>query len=69
MNLKYLVVEIQTNSDGTVGNVVFAYDTENEAWSKYFDVLHYAAVSSLPMHSALLVCNDGNLIAQQCFRH
>ena len=67
--MKYLVIEIQTNSDGTVGNIVFAYDTENEAWSKYHDILHHAAVSSLPMHAAVLIANDGNLIDQKCFRH
>lgn len=67
--MKYLVIEIQTNADGTVGNIVFAYDTENEAWSKFHDILHYAAVSSLPMHAAVLIANDGNLIDQKCFRH
>ena len=67
--IKYLVVEIQTNSDGTVGNIVSAYDTENEAWSKYHDILHFAAVSNLPMHAAVLISNDGNLIDQKCFRH
>lgn len=67
--MKYLVIEIQTKTDGTVGNIVSSFDTENEAWSKYHDILHYAAVSTLPLHSAVLLTNDGNLIDQKCFRH
>ena len=67
--MKYLVIEIQTNSDGTVGNFVWSYDNENDAWSKYHAVLSSAAVSSIPVHSACLIGNDGNLIAQWCFRH
>lgn len=67
--MKYLVMEIQTSSDGTVGNLVFSFDTENAAWSKYHDILHYAAVSDLPMHACVMITNDGNLIDQKCFRH
>ena len=67
--MKYLVMEIQTQANGTVGNFVWAFDTQDEAYSKYFSVLSVAAVSALPMHSAVMIGNDGNLYAQQCFVH
>jgi len=67
--VKYLVIEIQTNTDGTVGNLVFAYDNRNEAESKYHAVLAAAAISALPMHTCDLIQADGVLLARQCYTH
>ena len=57
--MKYLVLEIQTNADGTVGNLVTAYDTRNEAESAYHTVLAAAALSSIPCHAAVLLTSEG----------
>jgi len=67
--MKYIVIELQTNADGTVGNLVLAYDEEDAAWSKYHDVLSAAAVSALPMHAATLLRSDGTLVESRCFVH
>ena len=67
--MKYLVIEIQTNQDGTVGNLVTAHDTLNAAESKYHLVLSYAAVSELPMHAASLIRSDGAVLASQFYTH
>lgn len=37
--MKYIVVELQTNNDGTVGNLVDAYDNRDQAESKFHLVL------------------------------
>lgn len=66
---KYLVVEIQTNSDGAVGNLVWAYDTRDAAESKYHAVLSAAAISGLPMHSAILLGNDAFAFESRCYTH
>lgn len=60
MNAKYIVIEIQTSVDGSVANLVTAYDDKNQAESAYHMVLAAAAVSSLPCHSAMIVTNDGS---------
>lgn len=65
--MKYLVIEIQTNKDGTVGNLVFAYDTLAEAESKYHAVLSYAALSELPVHAAVLLRSDGAALASEFY--
>ena len=65
----YLVIEIQTNADGTVGNIVTAHETREEAESKYHTVLAYAALSELPYHAAVLLQNDGLLIERRCYTH
>ena len=67
--MKYLVIEIQTNTDGTVGNLVYSYDNRNEAESKYHAVLAAAAISALPMHTCDLIQADGILLARQCYVH
>lgn len=57
--MKYLVIEIQKNADGTVGNLVFSFDELNVAQSKYHSVLSAAAVSGLPSHAAVLMDEAG----------
>ena len=57
--MKYLVIEIQKNADGAVGNLVYAYDTINAAESKYHTVLAAAAVSGLPSYAAVLLNETG----------
>lgn len=67
--MKYIVIEIQTNADGTVGNLVWSYDTRNLAEQQYFLVLSSAAVSDLPVHAAVLMTSEGHTIYTQCFKH
>lgn len=65
----YIVIELQTNADGAVGNLVWAYNSQDEAFSKYHAVLSSAAISALPVHSAVILRNDGLQIAAQSFKH
>lgn len=65
----YLVIEIQTNKDGTVGNFVWAYVDLLQAEAKYHAVLSAAAVSSLPMHSVVILDNAGSRIKGECYTH
>ena len=59
---KYIVLEIQTNANGTVGNLVTAYDDRNAAESAYHSVLAAAALSDLPVHACVLMTNSGYII-------
>ena len=65
----YLVIELQKNADGTVGNIVTAYNTLNEADSKYHSVLASAAVSSVPIHSAVILSERGKMIKNESYTH
>ena len=67
--MKYIVVELQTNTNGAVGNLVWAFDDLNAAESKYHAVLSAAAISALPMHAGILVQSDGRLVERGCFVH
>ncbi len=65
----YIVIEIQTNQDGTVGNFAWSFDNEAQAQQKYHTVLAYAAVSGLPCHTCMILCNDGQQVAWTCYKH
>ena len=65
----YIVIEIQTNADNTIGNFVWAFADRDAAFSKYHSVLASAAISVLPCHSCVILRNDGQQIAAQHFEH
>ena len=69
MGDKYIVLEMQTNVDGTVATLTNSYSTIEEAYNKYYTVLAYAAISTLPCHSAALTTNKGMLYESKCFEH
>jgi len=73
----YVVIEIQTSADGTVGNFVWSFgdtsktdeENRNGAFSKWHSVLSSAAVSDLPVHSCVIIRNDGQQIASMSYKH
>lgn len=65
----YIVIEIQTAADGTVGNLVYAFDSLDEARSKYFSILAAASVSVLPCHAACIIKNTGEPVEFRYFSH
>ena len=67
--MKYIVIELQKNTEGTVANIVTEHDDLPHAESKYHSILAAAAVSSLPVHSAILVSEEGFTVKSQCYKH
>ena len=65
----YVVIELQTYSDGTIGNIVQTAPTINQAQSIYHTVLAAAAISNVPVHAASLLDNEGMQIASECYHH
>lgn len=57
--MKYIVVELQKNESGVVSNIVTAHESQAEAESKYYSVLSAAAVSNTPVHSAIIISEEG----------
>ena len=67
--MKYLVLEIQTAADGKVATIITAKDEMNEAMSAYYMILAAAAVSSVPVHAAVLMMNNGAVFKSEVFDH
>lgn len=64
---KFIVIEIQTSSEGVVSTLPFAFDSIEEALAKYYAILSVAAVSSVPIHSCVLLSNEGIVQENKCF--
>ena len=65
----YIVIELQKNTEGQVANIVTSHDTLAEAESKYFSVLASAAISTVPVHSAIIVSEDGEPVRHMSYNH
>lgn len=67
--MKYIVIELQKNAEGQVSNIVTEYSTLAEAESKYYSILASAAVSNIPVHSAIIVSEEGFPVKHNCYKH
>ena len=65
----YIVIEIQTNADGTVGSLVYSYAERNEAEAQFHRILAAAAVSALPKHAAAMMSAEGFPLLRGCYLH
>lgn len=65
----YIITEIQTNADNTIGVLTFISETWNEAQGLFHEKLAYAARSALPHHAVTLCDNLGNPLNYMCYDH
>ena len=65
----FIVIELQKDAKGVVSNIVTSFDTLAEAESKYYSILAAAAVSKIPVHSAIIVSEEGFPVKNQCYKH
>lgn len=67
--MKYLVIEIQKNSNGVISNLVTTYDDIKLAESAYHTILAAACISGLPVHTAIFVTEDGYVIDSKSYKN
>ena len=65
----YLIIEIQKSNDGTLAHLESVHATRDEAEQKYHTVLAAAAVSSVNVHSAVMLDDTGNRIKGETYYH
>ena len=65
----YIVIELQKNAEGQVANLVTSHNTLAEAESKFYSILASAAVSNIPVHSAIIVSDEGFPVKYNCYKH
>ncbi len=63
----FLVLEIQKSD--TVAHLLTAHESREEAEQKFHTVLSAAAVSSVPVHSAMLITDDGTALRSERYTH
>ena len=67
--MKYIVIEMQKTAEGQVANLVTAHNTLAEAESKFYTILASAAINDVPVHSAIIVSEEGFPVKHQCYKH
>lgn len=67
--MTYIVIELQTAANGAVGNFLFTYTDRYEAEAKYHLILAAAATSSVPVHTAVIMTNEGQLLERKSYHH
>lgn len=68
--MKYIVLEIQENADGSIGiPPVASYASVYDAESKYHTVLSAAAKSQVAVHSAVMLNSEGQYIKSEAYDH
>lgn len=65
----YLVIEIQKSNGGQVNPLVTTHAERAEAEQKYHTVLAYAAVSSVDVHSAVMLTDEGDMVKKETYYH
>ncbi len=68
----YYVIELQTNvtEDGLVPSfMVTSYANKNDALSKYYGVLSFAAKSEVSYHAAAVLDEYGGNLKNEYFEH
>lgn len=65
----YIVIELQKNTEGVVSNLVTSHNTLAEAESKFYSILAAASVNVVPVHSAVIVSEEGFPVANKCYKH
>lgn len=65
--MAFITIELQKNADGSFGNIVKAFEDQNEAESNYHAIMASAAVSAIPVHSAVLLSEEGFTIMRGCY--
>ena len=63
----YYIIEIQTYSDHTEGELLTKKATQPEAESEFYRVMSAAAISDLPRHACTVLANNGATIKQGCY--
>lgn len=63
----YAVLELQKGD--SLGALTYTYIDRPEAEQKYHTVLSHAAVSEIPVHTVLLISDEGYVLKQDSYIH
>ena len=64
----FVVLEIQSNNE-TAATLINSYIDRNEAESKFHQILGAAAISTVPIHSAVIITDTGVMLKNETYRH
>lgn len=66
--MQYVVIEMQKGNTLALTTPVVK-DTKAEAEQAYHQTLSYASVSTIPVHSVIMLDDEGNMVKAETYRH
>lgn len=66
--MNYVVIELQTTAEGSTATIVTTYESREQAESKYYTILSFAALSNLYIHGAAIIMADGTPYMHYSYR-
>lgn len=64
----FIVIELQTTGT-SVAHIVTKFTDRAKAIEKYFQILAAAVVSKVPVHTAVIMTETGQIIRAEYFKH
>ena len=64
-----IIIEIQHSNDGSTSCITTTHADRSEAEQKYHQVLSYAAVSEVDVHSVVMLDDEGNRVKGESYYH
>ena len=65
--MNYVVLEMQTTDEDVTSTIVNVYDTRETAESAYHTVLASAALTTLKLHTAVLLDTEGLVLSRESY--
>ena len=65
----YVAIELKQTADGNFEVSTYKKDTRDEAEKAYHSILAVAAVSTAPVHSAVILNPEGQMLKRDCYKH
>ena len=65
----YIIIEMQTNNGSTALVPAQAFNNRDQAEAAYHTALAAAAVSSIQVHTVVMLDEHGNTLARQYYEH
>lgn len=67
--MNYIVIEIQTNAGTSAIVPPVLFTDRNAAEAQFHTMLAAAAISSVEIHSVIMLTEDGRIVRTECYRH
>lgn len=67
--MDFIVLEIQTVTTGNTSVLHTVFPDRATAEQKYHQILSYAAVSTVAIHSAVMLASDGRMLKTESYTH
>lgn len=65
----YAALEIKLKADGTMTVDKYVKESRDEAEKAFHSILAVAAVSTHPVHSAVIINPEGATLKRECYKH